>query len=135
MHVLGDRTAISAFADDTLTHIKDGEDLKIALYTLSRAEKATAGKVNFKKSEAILTGKWRRNPPKDLEFKIVKCAKYLEAPVGDNKIAIDLMWEQILVRISKELDFWNLNAKVAASKSNWIAAHINKKLNKVSLMH
>ena len=63
-----------------------------------------------------------------------KIAKEIE------KICLNFLWcgkghkiSKQQLRWSKEeagLNFWNLSAKVAASKSNWIAAHINNKLNK-----
>ena len=106
-HHLGDRTAIIAFADDTLVHIADNSDLAIATDTLHKANEATGGKTNFnKKSEAIFTGRWKHNPPR-IPFKIVSCTKYLGVPVGNNNKEIQEKWEKIIESITKELDYWH----------------------------
>jgi hypothetical protein len=105
-HYVGGRTTISAYADDTVVHIANQEDITIALTTLNKANAATGGKTNYGKSEAILTGYWKANPP-TIPITITKCTKYLGMQVGDNSSQLEIMWKNIQTKIGKELRYWN----------------------------
>lgn len=75
---------ISAYADDTGVHLGSIRDIAIYKDLLQDYSKATGGITNMAKSEAVLLGKWRVNPPPDIGVRIVEASKYLGVITGTN---------------------------------------------------
>jgi hypothetical protein len=62
---------ISAYADNTAVHLSTLTDIRIYRLQLRWYALATGGVTNFNKSEAVLYGSWRKDPP-DLGIKVVQ---------------------------------------------------------------
>lgn len=99
-------TKISAYADDTAVHLSTLADIKIYRLLLRQYSLATGGITNFKKSEAVLLGRWRTNPP-DLGIRTVKATKYLGVIVGnDPEMAAQAILERE-AKVYRQLDHWD----------------------------
>ncbi len=73
---------VGAYADDTVIGVSSVEDIQRFNRTFKDFEKATGMALNPSKSEAVLLGKWKEDPPPGIPFPVKKWVKYLGCPVG-----------------------------------------------------
>jgi hypothetical protein len=67
---------ISAYVDNMAVHLRSLADINIYRALLRQNSLATGGITYFSKSEAVLYGKWRSDPPQ-IGICMVKASKYL----------------------------------------------------------
>jgi hypothetical protein len=104
--LVGHFVKISAYADDTAVHLRTLTDVKIYRLLLRQYSLATGGVTNFNKSEAVLCGSWRRDPP-DLGIKVVKATKYLGVITGDDKAMATKAIHEREARIYRQMENWD----------------------------
>lgn len=98
---------VAAYADDTAVPLSSEGDLEIFKSTIADFEKATAMKVNPKKSEAVMLGKWRDKPPEGIPYPIVRTAKYLGCQVGN------------LTQEDYKVTYADMEARILATYARW----------------
>jgi hypothetical protein len=97
---------ISAYADDTAVHLGSLADINIYRALLRQYSLATGGITNFSKSEVVLCGKWRSDPPQ-IGIRTVKASKYLGIITGaDPELALAAIAERE-AHVYRQLDAWD----------------------------
>lgn len=98
---------LSAYADDVIVIISGSNDVNVLLKTLNDFNFLSSAKVNWKKSEAILVGKWLRGEPKLPED--VKWTrdgfKYLGVFLGSENV-VKMNFEGTVEKVKGRLDKW-----------------------------
>jgi hypothetical protein len=97
---------ISAYADNMAVHLGSLADINIYKALLRQYSLATGGITNFSKSEAVLCGKWRSDPPQ-IGICTVKASKYLKIITGaDPELALATIAKRE-ARVYRQLDAWD----------------------------
>jgi hypothetical protein len=131
----GNHKALSAYADDIAINNSCNSDLDIMNDKLDKFERATGMRVNKKKSEAVVVGRWVRAPPPELLFRCVRKVKYLGCPVGRlTDEDYTSTWEAMEDKLDATFRRWNraatapkdrmLLAKTMALSKLWYMASV-----------
>jgi hypothetical protein len=97
---------ISAYANDTAVHLGTLTDVRIYKLLLRQYALATGGITNLGKSEGVLCGKWKANPP-NLGIRIVKASKYLGVITGNDPDMTLAAITERESRVYRQLDAWD----------------------------
>ena len=96
---------VSANADDIIVLVKGQNDVDLLKDILNKFGKFSSAKVNWSKSEAIVSGKWSRGLPKlpgGLSWKR-DGLKYLGVYVGNDSM-ISKNWDGVLEKLKGRLE-------------------------------
>jgi hypothetical protein len=97
---------IFAYTDDTAVHLGTLTDVKIYKLLLRQYALAMGGVTNFGKSEGVLCGKWKVNPP-NLGIQVVKASKYLGVITSNNLAMALAAIAKRENRVYRQLDAWD----------------------------
>jgi hypothetical protein len=111
---------ISAYADDTGVHLGSLTDIQTYKVLLKEYSRATGGVTNFRKSEAVLLGKWRNNPP-DLGVRTVAASKYLGICTGDSPSMRAQAIENREAKVYRQMEYWNTRLQSSPTDRAMIA--------------
>ncbi len=98
---------MSAYADDVIVMISRQSDIRTLLKLLSVFRGLSSAKVNWRKSEALLLGKWLEGKPELPEGLVwgTSGIKYLGVFLGDDLI-MQKNWEGVIEKIKGRLEKW-----------------------------
>uniref|UniRef100_A0A8C5D1K3 Reverse transcriptase domain-containing protein n=1 Tax=Gouania willdenowi TaxID=441366 RepID=A0A8C5D1K3_GOUWI len=98
---------LSAYADDVVVFIKNQGDADILANTIEKFNKASAARVNWKKSEALAAGEWSDGLPVLPQGLVWKTEgfKYLGVFLGKEHI-VKKNWEGVTEKIEGKLSKW-----------------------------
>uniref|UniRef100_A0AAQ4RMD0 Reverse transcriptase domain-containing protein n=1 Tax=Gasterosteus aculeatus aculeatus TaxID=481459 RepID=A0AAQ4RMD0_GASAC len=101
------RMILSAYADDVVVFIKDQRDADLLNNIVKRFSKASAARVNWKKSEALAVGEWRGGLPVLPQSLVWRKDgfKYLGIYLGQESI-VQKNWEGVTEKIEGKLSKW-----------------------------
>ena len=103
----GIRTAITAYADDTVVYLGNQEDIAIFKRYLKQYNDATGGLTNLAKSKAIQMGAWQYKSIKNLGVATARSVSYLGIPTGHRGKEYQAKMEDILEKIQRRVKYWD----------------------------
>lgn len=98
---------LSAYADDIVVMTEGQKDIQSLIRVANDFESISSAKINWKKSVAVLLGKWKEKPP-DLPGGLIwkkNGFKYLGVYLGDED-TVQKNWEGVIEKIKGRLDRW-----------------------------
>ncbi len=102
-----DNLILSAYADDVIVMISRQGDIRTLLKLLSAFRGVSSASVNWRKSEALLLGKWIEGKPELPEGLVwgTSGLKYLGVFLGDD-LTVQKNWEGVIEKIKGRLEKW-----------------------------